>query len=117
MYHVCSQAGDVNTPNILAGKAGLHSGARTGPPTGTAFPNMLLPPLDRLDQNHYGGTPTPSAATGGPGFVSGATPSQFAVTGAAGPTPGPRLGEWLPATGASDMLPLAATHVHFARKL
>ena len=84
-----------------SGRGGAGAGAVGA--GGTPLPGGFMPPLDRLDQNHYGGTPTPGAgAVGGTGGfgVSGATPSPAGgMTAHAGHTSGPRLGEDRNGTG------------------
>ncbi|GLI67426.1 hypothetical protein VaNZ11_011622 [Volvox africanus] len=85
----CERTGDVAIATTT--KAGSQSATRTAPPTYSRLPVSFMPPLERLDQNHYGGTPTPGVTPGEAGFACAATPSPLSNTPDAGQTPGPRM--------------------------
>lgn len=87
------QAGDNqhSTPLPSSFKGGPSvGGGRTGPAGATPFPNGFMPPLERLEENHYGGTPTGTVAAAAAALAAG-------VNANAGHTPGPRMGECMAA--------------------
>ncbi|GIL82682.1 hypothetical protein Vretifemale_11582 [Volvox reticuliferus] len=90
----CERTGDAiaKTTNAKAAKIGTQLTMRTTPPTESPLPVSFMPPLERLDQNHYGGTPTPGITAGEAGFpVCGATPSPLSNPPDGVQTPGPRM--------------------------
>ncbi|GIL55193.1 hypothetical protein Vafri_10783 [Volvox africanus] len=84
----CERTGDAIAKTT---NAGAQSAMRMAPPTDSPLPASFMPPLERLDQNHYGGTPTPGVTPGEAGFACGATPLPLSNTPDAGQTPGPRM--------------------------